>query len=841
MNSSSIIKRTLPLLVVLVIIIVVAILGTVLTREKSSPNISESDAYFLSADDYGITRQKVYDSLKSNSGYSLLIDLIDQHLLQDVNGKNYLDLVEESAIDESIDNAAYSNNKDGLTTEEQEEKLEAYYENMFLAGFRTEDAVRAYHRLVLARKLYVKDVVQEEYEDNLASTDEDKVDYITEQQITTYFNNNYKQDAASIIVPFATRNDVNLALQSLGIKLSNNETKWVKVVDGDTAADGDDLTQQEIVEAFIKLYNMVNAFKLENYPTETETLKAGEHYNVVGEEVEFVYEFGQESFLIHTHKEVNAMNASLANLLYNTLKNVGAEGSGNFYTPNARYYGTKHYLVLKLEVSEALEVADVRDEIIEELLEQKVSNAKVNTEMNNLRVDNSLVIYDVAIENTYVSQNPTFSKTKKASSTLVAQLDGFEVTVDALFEALVNRSGVIVAMDALNYEMLLRSDYNTTYDILTKEVLDKAKWQEYKIAVNDTKRAFSTGQFQGYNPSMGWDNFMKAYYNVNNEEELMLTFLYRDVFMEYSKEIASLDFDSNWDNVYLPLMNQIKDEFFSVTGIHLLIQAVDKGEGTVYPENFTEYQKDLAEELYDKVIADLAVMVGPNMTYAQALQKIQADFEKAPYLVSGFPVEDAEAAPIASADYTYSKFKSAGLTVLFQDLSTFGAGQMVEGFEDAARFIWQTTDTHNNKEARIYNASANPDAESAYLSTEFGYHVFVATNTTDIAYIDKDENIILPTKEQVELFLEDSTSDELSTAVLSAIKTYFEPVYTEMSSEYNLGIAFINQQQDLTISVSDANISSTLRTELNDAYQDLLDIYLRKYNEGFTLIRQAQD
>src|SRR5690554_2051625 len=290
MNSSSIIKRTLPLLVILVIIIVVAILGTVLTREKSSPNISESNAYFLSADDYGITRQKVYDSLKSNSGYSLLIDLIDQHLLKDTNGKNYLELVEESAIDESIDNAAFSNNKDGLTTEEQEEKLEAYYENMFLAGFRTEDAVRAYHRLVLARKLYVKDVVEKEYEDNLASTDEDKVDYITEQQITTYFNNNYKQDAASIIVPFATRNDVNLALQSLGIKLSNNETKWVKVVDGDPAADGDDLTQKEIVEAFIKLYNMVNAFKLENYPTETETLKAGEHYNVVGEEVEFVYE-----------------------------------------------------------------------------------------------------------------------------------------------------------------------------------------------------------------------------------------------------------------------------------------------------------------------------------------------------------------------------------------------------------------------------------------------------------------------------------------------------------------------------------------------------------------------
>lgn len=833
MNSSSIIKRTLPLLIVLVVIIVIAIIGTALSREKSSPNISNPDAYFLSADDYGITRQKVYDNLKSNSGYSLLIDMLDRHLLADVDGKNYLALVEESEIDESIDNAAFSNQKDSLSIEEQEKKLAEYYENMFLAGFRTEDAVRDYHKLVLARKAYTKDVVLNEYEE--------VEDYITEAQITSYFNNNYKQDVASIIVPFNTRNDVNIALQALGIKLSNNETRWVHIVPGDESADGADLTQQEIVETFIKLYNMVNAFKLENYPTDTETLINGVHYNVVGDDIEFVYEFGQESLFIKKHKEVNAMNASLANLLYNTLKNVGAEGTANFYTPNARYYGTKHYLVLKIDLSDLLEISDVRDEIIGDLLDSKVTTAKVNTEMNKLRMENNLVIYDVAIENTYKAQHASFVKTKSQSTTLVAKIDSLEISVDQLFEALVDRSGVIVAMDALNYEMLLRSEYNTIYNYLTGEVLDRVKWQEYKIAVNDTKRAFSTGQFQGYNPSMGWKNFMKAYYNVNNEEELMLTFLYRDIFMDYAKEIASLDFDSNWDNVYLPLMNKIKDDFFSVTGIHLLIQTVDKGQGTTYPEDFTDYQKALAEELYDKVITDLAVMVGPNMTYAQALQKIQADFEKAPFLVAGVPVTDPAATPVDALDYTYSKFKSAGLTVLFQDLSTFGAGQMVSEFEDAARFIWQTTDTHNNKEARVYNAAANPNAESNYLTTNFGYHVFVATNTADIAYIDKDENIILPTKEQVELYLEDPTDEELTTAVLAAIKKYFDPVYNEMASEYNLGISFIEQQKALTITISDSNISQDLRTQLNEAYSELLDIYLRKYHEGFTLIKQTAE
>ena len=198
------------------------------------------------------------------------------------------------------------------------------------------------------------------------------------------------------------------------------------------------------------------------------------------------------------------------------------------------------------------------------------------------------------------------------------------------------------------------------------------------------------------------------------------------------------------------------DEYFRVTGVHLLITVYDNNNNPVDPENWTEIQKQYAEEFYNQVM-DFINDENFTETPEKKIQNIQNAFNRAPLFVPGLPQDTASQPEIDGVSYVYngievSKFKSAGLSATFQDLGTFTNGTMVQEFNDAAKSIWEADS--DSKETVVYGNTKDEQGNYEYLVTEFGYHIYVNTKTHPIEEYSSGK--VLPTHEDAVEFIKDN-------------------------------------------------------------------------------------
>lgn len=119
MNSSTVFKKTLPLIVILLIIIIAAVTCTALKRTKANPVFENSDEVYLSTKEgdytYTITKGQMYEELKNNVGLSSLIIRVNKDILKK---EGYFDKVKDEDIEKKIEEATFEDGKDGLTGEE---------------------------------------------------------------------------------------------------------------------------------------------------------------------------------------------------------------------------------------------------------------------------------------------------------------------------------------------------------------------------------------------------------------------------------------------------------------------------------------------------------------------------------------------------------------------------------------------------------------------------------------------------------------------------------------------------------------------------------------------------
>ncbi|MDD4000859.1 MAG: hypothetical protein PHX62_08240, partial [Bacilli bacterium] len=280
--------------------------------------------------------------------------------------------------------------------------------------------------------------------------------------------------------------------------------------------------------------------------------------------------------------------------------------------------------------------------------------------------------------------------------------------------------------------------------------------------------------------------------------------------------VEELDADSALWNTYQEKMQGIADEYFSVTGIHILISVNDEAGSPTDPKNWTSYQTQLAEELYAEIWKYYEAEPG---TPAEKFSQIADLFTKAPRFLAGMG-QDVASQPegfdyvVETEDYKFefSKYKTAGLTLVYQDLGSFGPGQMVEAFEDAVREMWNA-----NPE------SQSPTPRKEAIITEFGYHGYVNLNSSDIGkwYYSSDEDEtnpgIIPTLQMIKTYLADSesthllddegekTEEEFTDAMETAITTYFTPVYQEASNSYYVTIKLYEELKNLGFTFNSSN------------------------------------
>lgn len=88
-------------------------------------------------------------------------------------------------------------------------------------------------------------------------------------------------------------------------------------------------------------------------------------------------------------------------------------------------------------------------------------------------------------------------------------------------------------------------------------------------------------------------------------------------------------------------MEEMADEYFSVRGIHLLIRVEDEDGEIIHPDNWTSYQKELAEELFAEIWKYYDAEPG---TAKEKFETLADLFLKAPRFLAGIG-QDVSAQP----------------------------------------------------------------------------------------------------------------------------------------------------------------------------------------------------
>ena len=867
MNSKTIIKRTLPLIIALFVIIVLAVSCTIFSKDKKSPSISNPNDAYLTAGDIVVKKGLIYDELKTQKGLDTLLTMIDRELLmrtKNKDGVNFYDSVSEEKINEAIEEAMFPNGRSDNPVED-DKVIDKWLQSMAVGyGLRTEAEMKAYYRLNLAKEAYARYRLQVEYEESIANNDPDNDksyddDIITSDAITNYYDNNYKNSYWAIIVPFNTVNEAEAALSQLGIvikKDGNGQDAWF------WGNDNTELSAEQIKQAFIDLYNNVYSYKAPGYPNANpaDNVVLGiKQYTIVDSKIVFNTDYDDsnednpQNLLYFTNKALNdiyfsSSSVSMAAYL-KSLDSYMADGTqikkAYSIRPKTWSSASKYYFVFKINHIAPEKQADVKEEIITKLLDDKNTEAYRKTALNKLRKDNNILIYDPKLEASYISTfDSTHSKTKKESLTVVAELTDLSITADMLFNELSKKYGVISSFDYYANDFILYSDYNKIYDYKNKKVLDEKEWKKIADQVDDIKTAFKANAYynNGYGVSYGWENFLRDYYRVKNAEELKIYFLRQAVTQEFVKVVTKTE--DLWLSIYEPQMTTLYDNFLSATGVHLLISKKDDKGNLVEPSKWTAYEKQVAEELYDSVLNRLATTL-PSKYQTLLENTIMAEYKNAPKYIATLP-QDSLSQPVYSPatpwvkvevdDYLYSKAKTANLDIKFESL-TISAGQMVSEFEAAVRAIWNKAEANNSfgSEPVIYDKTYDD-----YLVTKFGYHVYVnltTTNRTTIAVAGVDTVVGLPTQEQVVAYEKNDADPNLTTLIKKSITTYFNPVKSEIKGEYFYRVKlyeyYLTSIDD--VSYADPNLNA------NGELEEVINYQIDSYYSSLKYVKNPKD
>lgn len=951
-NSSTIIKKILPVLLVILIIIGVAVSCKVFGNSKLKSLLSEDGEYIRVSDgkfDYVLTRQEAYDFLKDSYGNTVLTDMIDKDLLKaekNSDGKSFWDAAADG-VEKLKEEKIFPNGRPD-DEEEATEAIEKYEEDLYLKGYRTEASQKEYHQLIVAKKLFAIAKLEEDIKtkDNKAEKDTEK--YFPETTIKSKYEDKYKDGYWAILVTFETEKQATNALAQLGIeiqqKLSDTEfskeydakyndlnfTRWVwsdrnePLVENATKSPKLMLTVREVVEALVSLYNTQNSHKLPAYPTDTITLSATKGQYEISDNGEIVFktdlvknaegEIDKDSLLnklYYTNDELSVvdkqilqsikLNYSSYNAMEYTKKAEGKEtepakmiSTQRWFTPTVTSLneGKLHYFAIKIKVDEKLSLDDkevdgttvkgVRNEVLKVLKEEKITDNYIKEKMFELRKEKSIGIYDSALEDNYKSnlssfqadneityKAPKLTKDEKKAKNVIAKVGSKVYTTDEFFDVLNFHYAITIIYDRANFASLLSNSrvylekafveegtllnkvYNFAGSDLTEKqrTLDAKRWQEYSVSVVNEKNQFAQSQY--FAAGWTWEDYMKYVYKANNEYELKLALLYKDVQADFAarlKDVSKLDESSElWQNI-LKNMEMVRDEYYNVKGFHLLISVNDESGSPIDPKDWTEYQVECAKELENQVRLYLKA-VGD---YKVNLQKIQDEFKKAPRFDANKEQNVESQKTIAGSSYVFgdgaekieiSKFKTAGLSVKYEDLGNFQNARVVDGLrvntmvEPFAKAVKEIYDDRMSK--FTYSAEQKSDKETVIydknIQTEFGFHVYVNEESIAQNHWESKKTVdgkevteytVLPTFEQVKKYLKDNKDSSLKSDMLTAIRTYFEPIATEFGGGVRTAMTFLDAQVSIKLTF-DPILSKQINLE---TYQEFIkkqkDLYL---------------
>lgn len=295
MNVKSILKKVLPIICTILLIVIITVTVTAIKNNSAkTPDLGDAkdDAYLSITETLGgkeftykITKGELYEDLRGQIGLSTVITMTNKAILKDAvsetTNKSYWDSVTADEIVEAINKDVYGEDnidEDGkitITDDEEKEDLEKKFKTSMYTGYGytiTADGIysaeiKEHYNLILAKKLYGKEALAKE----IKEADADKP-YFDDDKVEEYYEENYGKNFYALIVPFKSSNEAKLLLQQLGYVYdsTSNVSVWVNNTIKETkegsgiyeSVKGDAAKVNQVVEAFINLYNHVSGEKL---------------------------------------------------------------------------------------------------------------------------------------------------------------------------------------------------------------------------------------------------------------------------------------------------------------------------------------------------------------------------------------------------------------------------------------------------------------------------------------------------------------------------------------------------------------------------------------------------
>ncbi len=839
------IKNLLLLMIVLLATLTLTSCSGSFKYPDEIPTISNPKGVYMTVGDYKVTNEQLYYRNLANYGVDVLNALIDDALLPTFDSLT----AEEKADYELYRNERIYGVEDisKLDEDEKTELEETYNKTKISQGYYTEGAAEEALKLEYRRFVFASNVVKQEIADFEPVTDDDgeviQEEYFTETEVTNATAVAYPNESTIILLTFRSELEAKSVMEYAGIYADTFDYRgWHKLVvdaEGNKSA-GELLTQTEVYDAFIKMYNLLYNGHGCSIDENAYTKQGDEYVWSLEENVN-----GYNNFKFN-YTELSSVSSTIAKKVFETLTVDKFQSS---YTIAPNKYLSKYFLAIELEetIYEDIEYTD--SVLLKQLIETKLTANRVDYYLYRNRVEAGLVIYDRGLEIPYaedfntiyeaLNDETTYEKTELTSKTNVAtfNVNGKEVAITADDMALVlnERYGVSTAIGYVSqYIILANSEYNTVYNYLTGEILDKEAYEEiYDEEVGQYKEELENGTFAsvGYPAKYGWENFLRDRFGVLDENELLAVgSLYEEALGLYGEARYTFSNDASVAIANL-FAKVLKNEITRESYLEQIEPYVEEAENTI------QYQmQKIADDFYS--VEALTIKAFIDLDHNGVADDLTADAETYGEILVNYLLEEANNESVQGKTYaerltnlvkkynlagindttqvlttTFAELKKMGIEVSISTASTYSSStQTNEELGAVLKGLWnQVKDGQMSEKftSTTKSISFTNELISSFYNTETQVSKIVVTKATDYTYtISNLANIqVTPTIALIERYLivnkddEDKTDEELELSITTrekaAIEAYYTVALNKLTSEDALGDALIADREAL--------------------------------------------
>ena len=628
------------------------------------PALSHPDAIYYQGDGFSVTYQDLYEEIKVNDGLNQLLMMIDEDLLA-----TEIAAVTSGELTDKINELTYGTSDldeiAKMTEEEKDEAERLYLENLTILGY--EDNAEPYLRLVIAREKYARAQM-------LLTENSSQSWYVGVEKIATEYADNFQPDLQTIKIRFTSEPDARGVMESLNLVGRNDGflyrytgTKPIAEVTKFDQTNTVKLTNDEVIDAFIAMYNLVyGTFRDEISLDATVTeLVAIPELNVV-------------------YKDLYQANPSLTNFMYKSLGTLEAyeadDTTALYYTyVPAKYYGsndTSYYMICNLAIDDKADLTDFAGDetalkaLIGSDVYESIKTTKIDTNLSatgfisgrlkDLRNGHEFQLNDFYLAIDYQSVDADYEMEGNGHETVVATYGEVSITADQLLTYAMNQNAPLYLLYASQLGALKAGFFADVYCPNPEACeTDVTKNTSLRMAGHLTELQSIKAQFEEsyYSYYYTFEEYIYLAFGAKSELDMIERYYIRSTLQPLM--IYDLLTKNDWalfQDYFLDYVDDYYDNYLDVYVNHLLIY-VDRDENGS-PDDYDLFLENLDDlPAYETLLADFqeAILAYLDDDTSRTFSSLISTYNKA-----------------RRSDATWGTFKANGLALMTENLSSQG-------------------------------------------------------------------------------------------------------------------------------------------------------------------------